>query len=159
MRALKSGLSIAALVLLALGCLPVATHADSSITLDGAPVVSLSFGTDTFTVQMASTDAASYLTDVLLGTKIDLLTLDEFVTLDGTTTENVLEFAEEIVEKYQFTDAGKLTSDVTFSYKKFSITEGIPVSNGNLVAEPSSMVLLAFSLLGLVGFARKKSRS
>jgi hypothetical protein len=156
MRALKSGACISGLLLLALGFLPVAAHADG-LTLDGAPIDSVSFGTDdTFTVVMDSTDAAAYLTDIKLGTKIDLLTLDEFVTVDGTTTENVLEFAEDVVQKYQFTDTSQLTSDVTFSYKKSQITEGIPAGNGNTVPEPSSAVLLASSLLGLASFGRKK---
>ena len=158
MKTLQSRLYIPALVLVAFASLPVAAHADS-ISLDNAPVTSVSFGTsDTFTVVMDSTDAAQYLVDVMQGTKIDLLTLDEFITVDGTTTENVLEFAEDVVEKYQFTDAGKLTSDVTFSYKKFMITEGIPVSggSGNTVPEPSSAALLMSSLLGLLALGRKK---
>lgn len=56
---------------------------------------------------------------------------------------------------------GMLTSDVTFSYKKIMITEGIPVGggNGNAVPEPSSAALLTFSLVGLLGFSRKRLRS
>jgi hypothetical protein len=164
MRILKSTVYIPALVLLALACMPVATHADSSFTLDGAPIVSLSFGTDTFTVEMASTDAAPYLTDIMLGTKIDLLTLDEFVTVDGTTTETTLEFAGDVVQKYQYTaGTDMISSDVTFHYLKFTKTEGVIVGgdggNGNTVPEPSSAALLASSLLGLAGFGRKNFRS
>ena len=159
MNTLQSRLYIPALVLLAWVCLPLAAHADS-LTLDDAPIAAFSFGTDTFTVVLDSTDAAPYLTDIMMGTKIDLLTLDEFVTADGTTTENVLEFADDVVQKYQFTDASKLTSDVTFKYKKLMITEGIPVGgNGNTVPEPSSAALLTSSLLGLLFFGRKQLRA
>jgi hypothetical protein len=54
MRILHGKFCTAAPVLLALACLPVATHADSSLTLDGAPIESVSFGTDTFSVVMDS---------------------------------------------------------------------------------------------------------
>ncbi len=147
---------IPVLVLLALACLPVAAHADT-FTLDGAPVDSISFGmTDTFSVVMASTDAAPYLTDYTMGTKIDLLTLDEVVTVDGATTEDVLEFADDVVQKYNYvTGTDEASSDVTFAYKKLTSMEDVG-GNGNTVPEPSSAALLASGLLGLVGLGRKK---
>jgi hypothetical protein len=172
MKILTSRAHIPALVLLALACLPVATRADT-FTLDGAPVVSLSFGTvvtvsgtteKTFTVEMATADAALYYTDIMLGTKIDLLTLDEFITaVDGTTTENALDFADDTVEKYNITPGtDMLSSDVTFTYEKLTIMDDVGSGNGNGngngngVPEPSSAALLASGLLGLIGFARKK---
>jgi hypothetical protein len=139
--------------------LPVATHAHSSLALDGAPIEFVLFGTDTFSVAMDSADATSYLADFKLGTKIDLLTLDEFITVDGTMTENELEFAKDVVEKYHFTVAGKLTSEVTFLYKKLTITECIPVGSGNEMPEPSSAALLAASLLEIVSLSRRKVSS
>ncbi len=172
MKTVTSRAYIPALALLALACLPAATRADT-FTLDGAPIDSLSFGTiltlsgttiKTFTVEMASTDAATYLTDVRMGTKIDLLTLDEFITVDGTTTENVLEFDDDIALK-DTSMAGSDISDVTFSYEKLTITEDVGSSgggngkgggNGNGVPEPSSAVLLASGLLGLIGVGCKK---
>jgi hypothetical protein len=154
------------LILLVLGCLPVATHADT-LTLEGASVESVSFdaAAKTFSVQMATTDALQYKTDVMLGTKIDLLTLDEFATVDGTTTENVLEFARDVAQSFHFTDSDMLTSDVTFRYEELKTTEGIVVGGdgsgggGNTVPEPSSVALLASGLLGLIGFGRMKLRS
>lgn len=158
MKILTSRIYLPALVLLALACLPVAAHADS-FTLDGAAVDSFSFGTTkTFTVEMATTDAAPYLTDVMLGTKIDLLTLDEFITAEGATTENVLEFADNVVQNYNYTSGSdKLLSDVTFSYEKVVVMQNVGGNgSGNTVPEPSATVLLAFGLLGLVGFGHKK---
>jgi len=150
------------LILLALGCSPVVTRADT-LTLDGASVESVSFdaAAKTFSVQMATTDALQYKTDAMLGTKIDLLTLDEFATVDGTTTENVIEFARDVVQTFQFTNSDMLTSDVTFRYEELKTTEGIVVggSGGNTVPEPSSMALLVSSVLGLIGFGRNKLRS
>ena len=146
------------LVLLGLACLPVATRADT-FTLDGAPVDSFSFGTTkTFTVEMASTDAAPYLTDIMMGTKVDLLTFDEFIAVDGTTTENVLEFADDVVQKYDYTPGtDMLSSDVTFAYEKLTILEDVGGSGGgNTVPESSGVALLAAGLLGLIGFGRKK---
>jgi hypothetical protein len=156
----------------------MAARADK-FTLDGAPIVSLSFGTvvtvsgttaKTFTVEMATTDAAPYFTDIMLGTKIDLLTLDEFITVDGTTTENALDFADDIVEKYQYAPGtDMLSSDVTFTYEKLTIMGDVGGSsgngsggngngngNGNGVPEPSSAALLASGLLALIGLSRKK---
>jgi hypothetical protein len=179
MKTLTSRPYIPALTLLALACLPTAARADT-FTLDGAPIVSLSFGTvvtvsgttaKTFTVEMATTDAAPYLTDIMLGTKIDLLTLDEFITVDGTTTENALDFADDIVEKYQYTPGtDMLSSDVTFTYEKLTIMDDVGGGsgnggsgngnggdgNGNGVPEPSSAALLASGLLGLIGLSRKR---
>jgi hypothetical protein len=178
MKTLTSRPYIPALTLLALACLPTAASADT-FTLDGAPIVSLSFGTvvtvsgttaKTFTVEMATTDAAPYFTDIMLGTKIDLLTLDEFITVDGTTTENVLDFADDVVEKYQYTPGtDMLSSDVTFTYEKLTIMGDVGGSsgngsggngngngNGNGVPEPSSAALLASGLLALIGLSRKK---
>jgi hypothetical protein len=152
------------LILLALGCSPVATRADT-LTLDGASVESVSFDAPakTFSVQMATTDALQYKTDVMLGTKIDLLTLDEFATVDGTTTETVIEFARDVAQSFHFTDSDMLTSDVTFRYEELKITEGIVIGGsgggGNAVPEPSSVALLASGLLGLVSFGRQKHRS
>jgi hypothetical protein len=152
------------LILLALGCSPVATHADT-LTLDGASVESVSFdaAAKTFSVQMATTDALQYKTDAMLGTKIDLLTLDEFATVDGTTTETVIEFARDVVQTFQFTNSDMLTSDVTFRYEELKTTEGIVVGGGsggggNTVPEPSSVALLASGVLGLIGVGRKKHR-
>jgi hypothetical protein len=186
MKTLTSRPYIPALTLLALACLPTAASADT-FTLDGAPIVSLSFGTvvtvsgttaKTFTVEMATTDAAPYFTDIMLGTKIDLLTLDEFITVDGTTTENVLDFADDVVEKYQYTPGtDMLSSDVTFTYEKLTIMDDVGGSggsggngngngnsgsgngnsgSGNGVPEPSSAALLASGLLGLIGLSRKR---
>lgn len=154
------------LILLALACSPAATRADT-LTLDGASVESVSFdaAAKTFSVQMATTDALQYKTDVMLGTKIDLLTLNEFATVDGTTTENVLEFARDVVQSFHFTDSDMLTSGVTFRYEELKTTEGIVVGGdgsgggGNTVPEPSSVALLASGLLGLIGFGRMKLRS
>lgn len=154
------------LILLALACLPVATHADT-LTLDGTPIESVSFDATakTFSVQMAGTDGLQYETDAMLGTQIDLLTLDEFATVDGTTTENVLEFARDVVQSFHFTGSDMLTSDVTFHYEALKIREGIVVGGddggggGSPVPEPSSVALLASGLLGLIGFDRKKLRS
>jgi hypothetical protein len=169
-KTLTSRAYIPALVLLSLACLPMAAHADS-ITLDGAPVESLSFATTvsnvsgltvkTFTVVMDGTDALPYKTDLMLGTKFDTLTLDEISTIDGTTTEDVLEFTDDTVDKFQFTDPDELTADVTFDYDKVTIMESIVGSGdgnggGNTVPEPSSTALLASGLLGMVGFSRKK---
>ncbi|HEY4949075.1 MAG TPA: PEP-CTERM sorting domain-containing protein [Candidatus Acidoferrales bacterium] len=147
------------LVLLALACLPVATRADS-FTLNGASIDSFSFGaTKTFSVQMATADALQYETDAMLGTRIHLLTLDEFVTVDGTPTENVLEFAGDVVQSFHFvTGTDMLTSDVTFHYTESKIiTEAS--GGGTTAPEPSSVALLAFGLLGLIGFGRKKQAS
>ncbi len=148
------------LILLALGCSPVATHADTH-TLDGTPIESVSFDATakTFSVQMAGTDGLQYETDARLGTQIPLLTLDEFATVDGTTTETVLEFANDVVKSFDFTNSDMLTSDVTFHYEALKIREGIVVGGGNTVPEPSSVALLASGLLGLIGFGRKKLRS
>jgi len=158
-KTLTSRAYIPSLVLLALACLPVAAHADT-LTLDGAPVISLSFGTDTFTVLMDSTDAAPYLADDMLGTKIDLLTLGEVSTVDGITTEDVLEFKDDVVAKFQYPNSDGLTADVTFDYDKFTISTetsgGDGSGGGNTVPEPSSAALLASGLLGMVGFGRKK---
>jgi hypothetical protein len=158
MKALTSKAYFPMLILVGLACLPVAAHADS-FTLDGAAVDSFSFGTaKTFTVEMATTDAAPYLTDVMLGTKIDLLTLDEFITADGTTTENVLEFADAVVKNYNYTSGSdKLLSDVTFAYEKVVVMENVGGNGGgNTVPEPSATALLASGLLALVGLGRKK---
>lgn len=114
------------LVLLALISLPMTTRADS-FTLDGASIDSFSFGTTkTFTVQMDTADALQYKTDEMLGTKIPLLTLDEFVTVDGAPTENVLEFARDVVQSFHFvTGTETPTSDVTFSYEVVKVTQGL----------------------------------
>lgn len=143
-------------LLLALTCLPVATRADT-FTLDGAPVDSFSFGTTkTFTVEMATTDAEQYLTDFTQETKIDLLTFDEFITVDGTTTENVLEFADDVVQKFNFAPGtDMLSSDVTFAHEKLTIMEDVGGS-GTTIPEPSSVALLASGLLGLIGLNRQK---
>jgi hypothetical protein len=145
------------LVLLALVCLPMTTRADS-FTLNGASIDSFSFGTTkTFTVQMATADALQYKTDAMLGTKIPLLTLDEFVTVDGTPTENELEFARDVVQSFHFvTGSNMLTSDVTFSYEVVKVTQGSG-GNGTSMPEPSSVLLLMSGLLGLIGFGCKKN--
>ncbi len=161
MRALTSSARISALVLVALACLPVAARADS-ITLEGVPVQSVSFDNSakTFTVVMDGTDALVYETEYTAGTKLETLFLDEIGTVDGITTEDVLEFTHDVVAKFQFTDSGELTADVTFSYEKLTLTEttsGEGSGGGeNTVPEPSSAVLMAFGLLGLVGFGRKQ---
>ena len=112
-----------------------------------------------FTVTLAPADAAQYLTDLRLGTKIDLLTLDEFLTVDGVTSENILQFENDLVQQDQF-DTATQTGNVTFSYHKVVVTEGIPVNGGgNSMPEPSSAALLLFGLLGLAGFSGKKFRS
>jgi hypothetical protein len=172
MKTLTSRAYLPALVLLAFACLPVATRADT-FTLEGAPIDSFSFSTaltlsgatiKTVTVVMASTDAAAYLTDVRMGTKIDLLTLDEFITVDGTTTENALEFAHDVAIKDTSTPGSDM-GNVTFSYEQFKIAEDVGGSsgngngnggNGNGVPEPSSAALLASGLIGLAGLGRKK---
>ncbi len=152
---------ISVLVLSALACLSAAARADT-FTLDGAPIDSYSFGTTkTFTVEMATTDAATYYTDIMLGTKIDLLTLDESITAGGTTTEDVLEFTDDVVQKYVYvTSTDEASSDVTFAFEKLTITESTSGNGsgggGNTVPEPSSAALLASGLLGMVGFGRKK---
>jgi hypothetical protein len=133
--------------------LPVAAHADS-MSLDGAPVDSVLLGiSNSFTVLMDATDAAPYLTDYTSGTKIDLVTLDEVVTVEGITTEDVLEFT---TSSQNFNScSGDLTADVTFDYDKFTISTETS-GGGNTVPEPSSASLLALGPLGVVGFGRKK---
>ena len=91
-----------ALVLLALACLPVATRADT-FTLDGANIDSFSFNSNsnvkTLSVVMAASDAQQFLTDVQQGTKIDVLTLEEFADVGGTQTlEDEFEFVKDIVK-------------------------------------------------------------
>jgi hypothetical protein len=161
MRTLTSRLYIPALVLLALACLPVATHADS-ITLEGIPIESVSFDNSakTFTVVMDGTDALVYLEEFKAGTTLTSLFLDEIHTVDGTTTEDVIEFDRDTVSKFDFTDPDEITADVTFNYGKFTLTETIVgdggSGDGNTVPEPTSAALLASGLLGLVGFGRKR---
>jgi hypothetical protein len=148
--------SVPMLVLLALGCFPVATHADT-FSLDGAPIDSFSFNTTlkTFSVQMATADALPYKTDVMLDTKIPLLTLDEFVTVDGTLTENEIDFLGVFVKSFQFvTGSDMLTSNVTFTYGEVKVMEG--GGSGTPVPESSSVALLASGLFGLIGLGRKK---
>jgi hypothetical protein len=154
------------LVLLALACSPVATQADT-FTLNGASIDSFSTNPTlrTLSVQMASADALSYLTDVLLGTEIPSLFLDEFTIVDGTQTlENEFEFRGDTVENYQYVSGSDmLTSDVTFLYGEVKST-GASGSGGtggtggddSPVPEPSSVILLASGLLGLIGFNRRK---
>ena len=148
--------SVPMLVLLALGCFPVATHADT-FTLEGAPIDSFSFNTTlkTFSVQMATADALPYKTDFMNDTKIPLLTLDEFVTVDGTPVENEIELLADFVKSFQFvTGSDMLTSNVTFTYGELKVMEGS--GSGTPVPESSSVALLASGLFGLIGLGRKK---
>jgi hypothetical protein len=149
-----------AVVLMALASLPAATHADT-LTLDGANIDSFSLNTTdkTLSVVMSASDAEQYLTDAQLGTKIDLLTLDEFAIVNGVQTlQNEIEFLKDIAKTLHFvTGSDMQLVEVTFSYTKFEIIqEGSGGSDGNNVPEPSSVALLASGLLGLIGCARKK---
>lgn len=151
------------LVLVALGCLPVAARADS-FTLDGASIDSFSFDTaaKTFSVRMDTADALQYRTDVMLGTKIADLTLDEFALVGGMQTlEDEIDFREDLAKSFQFvTGTDMQTVNVTFSYREVKVTEagsgGSGGGNGTPMPEPSSVVLLASGVLGLIGFGRKK---
>ncbi len=147
--------SVPVLVLLVLASFPAVAHADT-FTLDGAPIDSFSFNTTlkTFSVQMATADALPYKTDFMNDTKIPLLTLDEFVTVDGTPVENEIELLADFVKSFQFvTGSDMLTSNVTFTYGELKVMEG---SGGTTVPESSSVALLGSGLLGLIGFGRKK---
>jgi len=149
--------SIPVVVLLVLASFPAVAHADT-FTLDGASIDSFSFNTTlkTFSVQMATADALPYKTDFITDTKIPFLTLDEFVTVDGTPIENEIEFLGVFVKSFQFvTGSDMLTSNVTFTYGEIKVMEG---SGGTTVTESSSLVLLASGLFGLIGFSRRKLR-
>jgi PEP-CTERM motif len=145
------------LALLALGSLPMATRADS-ITLNGAPIDSVSFqpNLDEFTVQMPALESMQYLVDVMLGTHIQNLTLDEYKTVAGVSTLFAsYDFEEDIVDKYQFLGGdNSLTADITFLYRKYEFTAGS--GSNSTVPEPSSALLLACGLIGLIGLSRKK---
>jgi len=149
--------SIPVVVLLVLASFPAVAHADT-FTLDGAPIDSFSFdtATKTFSVQMATADALPYKTDIMMDTKIPLLTLDEFAIVDGILTlQNEIDFAGVFVKSFQFvTGSDMLTTDVTFSYEEVKVMEG--GGSGTPVPEPSSVALLAPGLLGLIGLGRKK---
>jgi hypothetical protein len=149
--------SIPVVVLLVLASFPAVAHADT-FTLDGAPIDSFSFdtATKTFSVQMATADALPYKTDIMMDTKIPLLTLDEFAIVDGILTlQNEIDFAGVFVKSFQFvTGSDMLTTDVTFSYEEVKVMEG--GGSGTPVPEPSSAALLASGLLGLMGLGRKK---
>ena len=150
--------SIPVVVLLVLASFPAVAHADT-FTLDGAPIDSFSFdtATKTFSVQMATADALPYKTDIMMDTKIPLLTLDEFAIVDGILTlQNEIDFAGVFVKSFQFvTGSDMLTTDVTFSYAEVKVMEG-GGGSGTPVPEPSSVALLASGLLGLIGLGRKK---
>jgi hypothetical protein len=159
LRNLRSSFPV--VVLLAFASFPVATHADT-FTLDGASIDSFSFNTTlkTFSVQMATADALPYKTDFTTDTKIPLLTLDEFVTVDGTPIENEIEFLGDFVKSFQFvTGSDMLTSNVTFTYGEVKVMEGSGGGSGTPVPESSSVALLASGLFGLVGLGRKKLSS
>ena len=149
--------SIPVVLLLVLASFPAVAHADT-FTLDGAPIDSFSFdtATKTFSVQMATADALPYKTDIMMDTKIPLLTLDEFAIVDGILTlQNEIDFAGVFVKSFQFvTGSDMLTTDVTFSYEEVKVMEG--GGSGTPVPEPSSAALLASGLLGLMGLGRKK---
>ena len=103
---------------------------------------------------MATADALPYKTDFMNDTKIPLLTLDEFVTVDGTPVENEIELLADFVKSFQFvTGSDMLTSNVTFTYGEIKVMEG---SGGTTVPESSSVALLGSGLLGLIGLGRKK---
>jgi hypothetical protein len=154
---------VCVLVLLGLACLPVATRADT-FTLDGASIDSFAVNTNlnTLSVQMATADALPYQTDLIMGTKISALILDEFAIVDGILTlENEFEFRGDFVKSFQFeTGSDMLISNVTFTYGDVKSTgAGGSGGDGTTMPEPSSMPLLASGLLGLIGFGRKKHAS
>ena len=141
-----------ALVLLALASLPVATRADT-FTLDGANIDSFSFNSNsnvkTLSVVMAASDAQQFPTDVQQGTKIDVLTLEEFADVGSTQTlDDEFEFVKDIVKSFQFVSGSDMqTVDVTFTYTQFKIIKegsgGGDGGGGNTVPEPSSVGLLS----------------
>jgi hypothetical protein len=163
-KTLTSRSYVPVLVLLAFACLPVAAHADG-ITFEDKPIDSFSFGTgDTFTVVMDGTDALIYEKELIAGTPLAELFLEIVKTVDGVTTDDLLTFTNDTVVNFQFTDTTELTADVTFDYRKLTISEtvtggGDGNGGGTTAPEPSSVALLASGLLGLVGFGRKKLRS
>ncbi len=152
----KKQFTLAAFALLFVTLLTTASARADTFTLDGAPIDSFSFNTTlkTFSVQMATADALPYKTDFMNDTKIPLLTLDEFVTVDGTPVENEIELLADFVKSFQFvTGSDMLTSNVTFTYGEIKVMEG---SGGTTVPESSSAALLGSGLLGLIGLGRKK---
>ena len=156
----KTQITLSAFALLVATLLAASpAHADT-FTLDGASIDSFSFNTTlkTFSVQMATADALPYKTDLMMDTKIPLLTLDEFVTVDGTPIENEIEFFKDFVKSFQFVSGSDmLLSNVTFSYGEIKVMEGI--GGGTPIPESPSVALLGSGLLVLIGVGRKTHSS